>query len=216
MRAILAFGFVYCCTILTDAALVAAAAGPVQAPDKSKKSQTPYEEPSAPAAKRPSKPKAPSACETNIRKLLDCIGTNIKSPGFKCKIMAVNANKVADVFGHKDWYPVGQGDVTLANWDVVSEATLDAFKDQKPHRREWYSPAVGLQFTFAKDCGVYLAGQYVLLMFFDTRWAELHYKKTSDSPATKLWECPIHDSRRWRDILTNAGVSLTPKSAPSN
>ena len=55
--------------------------------------------------------------------LLNCIGAGVTAQpqptGFKSKLMAVNPNQAADVFGDNAWFPIGQGDVTIANWRVV-------------------------------------------------------------------------------------------------
>jgi hypothetical protein len=205
MRVFLAFGLVCCCA-------VAAGADVKNTGSNANKTTTPKPVCDEPAANGQ---KTLPTCEKEICDLLKCLDDNVdamaKSAAFK--IMAVNPKQAADVFGDIEWYPLGQGEVSRANWLVVRRATWAAFTEDDPKKREWYSPAVGLQFTFAKKCNNYDPGQYVLLMFFDTQSAELLHKESANKPATNLWRCQIHDNRPWRDILTNAGISLTPKSA---
>jgi hypothetical protein len=200
------------------------------------------DEPVAPAAKDQTTIIDAKTCKTRICELLKCVDANFdatakqvpkepadaaaKPSNFKCKIMAVTPSKPAGSFknqqfyplAQKEWYPLGQADVTLANWAVIKEATCAALTREKPpHRREWYSPAVGLQVTLPADPKCLDAGQYMILMFFDTRTLEYYYyAKSTNTTATTYGKCCIDDNRPWRDILTNAGISLPPKSSSSN
>jgi hypothetical protein len=150
-----------------------------------------------------------------VRDVLGCITTDIKTSGFKCELMAINPTQSEDVYGKKSWQPLGQAQITAASWNIVSNAVRAALKDPQPHRPLWYSPAVGLRANIPTSCGSRPAGQYVILMFFDTRSLQLYYK-SKDNGITAFGECQVSDNRPWRDILTNAGISLAPKSASSN
>jgi hypothetical protein len=173
-------------------------------------------------------PKAAGApkCDDDIDKkicdVLKCFGDHINDSTFTCKIMAVSPSKAADAFAtqdsfplaQKDWFPIGQGDVTKANWAVVKEAVYAAWRTGPPPRREWYSPATGLQITIPTKCGSVVEGRYLILMFFDTGSLEYYYyAKATDTAAADHGKCHIDDNRPWRDILTNAGISLPAKSA---
>jgi hypothetical protein len=218
MRVFLAFGLVCCCTVVAGADLETQVADTDSNADKTDTSKPKCDEPAA------KDQKTLPTCEKEICDLLKCLDAKVGAIANEAtkpaaiKIMAVKPNQVADAFADLDWYPSGQADVTRANWSVVREATWAALTEAAPHKREWYSPAVGLQFTVAEGgCGKqYPAGQYVLLLFFDTHSAELLYKESADKPATSKWRRQSHDNRPWRDILTNAGVSLTSKSTSSN
>lgn len=196
MRVVLAFGLVCYCAVLM---------GADQKPDKSKEPTHPCKGQAAPTSEN-----GPELSKKQICELVTCIGANISAPDFKCKIMAVNPNKAADIFGKKDWYALGQGAVTLANWTVIKAALSQAVGGNKITPPTWDSPTAGLSAKLPKCSATWTAGSYVLLMFFDTETLLVFQDGTLKGHRR------IVDNAPWRDILTNAGISLPPKSASSS
>jgi hypothetical protein len=143
--------------------------------------------------------------------LLTCIGDGLKAQpqptGFKCKLMAINPNQVADIFGDKAWFPLGQTDVTIANWAVVKRAISYGINHPQPQPPTWDSPSAGLSAKIPACNSDWPAGEYVILMFFDTEWLQVY------CDGKPVGACPIHDNAPWRDILTNAGISLAQSSS---
>jgi hypothetical protein len=132
--------------------------------------------------------------------------------GFKCELMAVNPKQIADVFGERACNSFGQAELTSTRWNmVVHPAVVDALTGAQPKPVAWYSPAVGIRAAIppgsTSGCP---AGQYVILMFFEDHSTELYFngKRMSGGPA-------ISDNHPWRDILTNAGISLAPAASSS-
>ena len=211
MRVFLAFGLVCCCTVAAGADLKTQVAETDSNADKTETSKPKCDE----RAAKDQKTLPP--CEKEICNLLKCLDAKVGAIANEAtkpaavKIMAVKPNQVADASQYLDWYPSGKGDVTRANWSVIREATWAAFTQKDPEKLEWYSPAVGIQFSLATKCNNYDPGQYVLLIFFDTHSAELLYKDSTDKITSK-WKCKIHDNRPWRDPY-QSGVSLTPASS---
>ena len=162
----------------------------------------------------------PDETRNKVRDVLECIGaTNLDSPPpcFKCELLAINPLRSTSIWGNKVWVPLGKADVTEGKWRVVKEATWAALADWWPRCREWYSPATGLRVTFPSDYknSSVPAGQYVILLFFDTKTLEYYYK-SKDKSQVAYGTCRIYDNRPWRDILTNAGISLARQARLSS
>jgi hypothetical protein len=153
--------------------------------------------------------------DVTIDDLLDRIDEDFQSPlsGLKCELLAVNPKKIKDVFGARAWVALGKADISPTLWESVLSPAIDAALTPPPPPPPflWYSPSIGLRADIADDTPSVPAGEYLLLVFFDEGSAKLYFNGEiiKDTQA-------ITDNRPWRDILTNAGISLTPKSASSN
>ena len=131
-------------------------------------------------------------------------------PGFKCDLLALNPKQISDVFGGKAWAALGKVEVSPALWKkTVQPAVNGALKPPQPKNPAWYSPAVGLRAEIPN--GTPTPDQYLLLMFFEEQSAELYSNGHKISGPSA-----IYDKSPWRDILTNAGISLTAQSSSSN
>src|ERR1700722_14343929 len=223
MRVLVAIGFVCCGALSMGAEPNNLPADSTQQAGDATNSNRVGDEAGKPTAKDQTTIIDAKACKTKLCELLKCVDANFdpkvkqadkksaaKPADIKCKIMAVTSGKATGSFTtqqdypppQKEWFPSGQADVTAANWPVIKKATSAALKEEKLPTVMWYSPAVGLQVTVppgAANCPA--AGQYLILMYFDTQSLEYYYfaNSTANAPATTYGNCCIRDNRPWRD-----------------
>jgi len=161
----------------------------------------------ATAASRPT----PNVTAEQIIALVDAgFQAHPQPAGFKCELIALNPKQISDVFGNKDWVALGKADVSASLWKkVVRPAIGAALSDSPPKKILWYSPATGLGVTVPNATST--PDQYVMLMFFEEDSMKLYWNGHQINGTR-----PINDNRPWRDILMNAGISLTSQSSSSN
>jgi hypothetical protein len=181
-------------------------------PEPSPADKPKCDEPTSPAASQPASMLTPDQTRFKVISVVGCIGVDINAQtppkGFKCELMKVKASKTADVFGNVDWYPDGKAaELTADQWKVVSTAILSAVNDPPPNPTTWHSPFVAVRAEIPAGDASCVPGQYVILMSFDGKWLQLYFK------GSLIGKCAINDNDRWSDILTNAGISLTPQSS---
>jgi hypothetical protein len=153
----------------------------------------------------------PAAHTITADQLVSKIDTNFGThpAGFKCELLLLNPKQISDAFGGKAWAALGKVEVSRTLWEqTVRAAVQGALIGPAPTQIFWYSPAVGLRAEIPNTTPT--LDNYLLLMFFEKHSAKFYFNGHKISaPST------IYDKSPWRDIFTNAGISLTPATSSS-